>query len=91
MCRAMFDKFGRVSPNVKSAVLYEFYRDLTGDSSSSHDTPEAVIDECVREIINMEPEDSNTVIDLREVRSNEGRTRFDIFWDEAQKFINEDL
>ena len=68
-----------------------FYRDLTGDSSSSHDTPEAVIDERVREIINMEPEDSNTVIDLREVRSNEGRTRFDIFWDEAQKFINEDL
>ena len=49
-----------------SSQLYcIFYRDLTGDSSSSRSTPEAVIDERVREIINMEPEDPNTVIDLR--------------------------
>ena len=70
MRRAMFDKFGRVSPNVKPAVLRFFYRDLTGDSPSAHDTPESVIDERVREIISMEPEDPNTVVDLREVRSD---------------------
>ena len=91
MRRAMFDKFGRVSPNIKPAVLRFFYRDLTGDASSSHDTPEAVIDERVREIINMEPEDPNTIVDLREVKSTEKRTKFNVFWDEAQKFINEDL
>lgn len=39
----------------------------------------------------MKPEDLNTVIDLQKVRSNEGKTRFNIFWDEAQKSINEDL
>ena len=64
MHRAMFHKFGRVSPNVKPAVLRFFYRDLTGDSSSAHDTPESVIDERVREIISMEPEDPSTVVDL---------------------------
>ena len=39
----------------------------------------------------MEPEDPSTVIDLREVRSKESKTKFNVFWDEAQKFINEDL
>ena len=91
MHRAMFHKFGRVSPNVKPAVLRFFYRDLIGDSSSAHDTPESVIDESVREIISMEPEDPGTVVDLREVRSKESKTKFSVFWDEAKKFINEDL
>ena len=72
-------------------MLRFFYRDLTGDSSSAHDTPESVIDERVREIISMEPEDPSTVVDLREVRSKESKTKFNVFWDEAQKFINEDL
>lgn len=39
----------------------------------------------------MEPEDPNTVIDLREVKSNNSRTKFDVFWEEAKKYINEDL
>lgn len=56
MRRTMFEKFGRVSPNINPAVLRFFYRDLTGDRSASHDTPETVIDERVREIISMEPE-----------------------------------
>lgn len=65
---AMFDKFSRVSPNVKPAVLHFFYRDLTGDTSLAHDTPESVIDERVHEIISMEPEDPNTVVNLRKVK-----------------------
>ena len=91
MRRAMFDKFGRVSPSVKPAVLCFFYRDLTGDASSSRTLPESIIDDRVCEIINMEPEDPNTVIDLREVKSKETQTKFNVFWDEAKKFINEDL
>ena len=64
MRQAMFEKFGRVSPSVKPAVLQFFYRELTGDCSASHDAQEAVIDERVREIISMEPENPNTLIDL---------------------------
>ena len=91
MRQAMFEKFGRVSHCVKPAVLRFFYRDLTGDASLSRTTPESIIDERVRESINMGPEDPNTLVDLREVKSKETQIKFDVFWDEAQKFINEDL
>lgn len=91
MHRAMFDKFGRVSQNVKPAILRFFYRDLTGDASSSRTLSELIIDERVHKIINMEPEDPNTVINLREVKSKKTQTKFNVFWDEARKFINEDL
>ena len=79
--RAMFEKFGRVSHCVKPAVLRFFYRDLTGDASSSRTTPESIIDERVCKIINMEPEDPNALVDLREVKSKETQTKFDVFWD----------
>ena len=36
----------------------------------------------------MEPEDLNTAINLREVRSKEDRSRLKHLWDEATKFIN---
>ena len=88
MRQAMFEKFGRVSPGIKPAVLRLFYKDLTG---ASHDLPESVVDERVREILTMEPEDPNTVVDLREVKNKDFRTKFEVFWSEAQKYINEDL
>ena len=57
----------------------------------SHTTPESIIDEHVYEIINMEPEEPNPLVDLRDVKSKETQAKFDVFWDEAQKFINEHL
>ena len=60
MHQAMYEKLGRVSPDVKPAVLQPFYKDLTGDCSVAHDLPESVVDEHVREILAMEPEDPNT-------------------------------
>ena len=51
MRQAMFEKFGRVSPGVKPAVLRLFYKDLTGDCSASHDLPESVVDKRVCEIL----------------------------------------
>ncbi len=91
MRRAMFEKFGRVAPTVKSAVLQYFYRDLTGDSSASHDLDEAEIDKRVQEIIEMEPEDPTTIIDLREVKHAQAKTKFDVFWAEAEKYLNENV
>ena len=44
---------------------------------ASHDLQEVEIDERVCEIINMEPEDPNTLIDLREVKKNDTRTKFE--------------
>ena len=87
----MFEKFGRISPAVKPAVLRHIYRALTGDSSASNNMQEVEIDECVLQIVSMEPEDPNTIVDLREVKHSETRSKFEVFWGEAQKFINKDL
>ena len=91
MRRALFTKYGRVTSGVKPAVLRSFYKDLTGDSSAPHDTHEAKVDARVQEILNMEPEDPTTVLDLREVKSQVSRTKFEVFWEEARKYINESL
>ena len=87
MHQAMFEKFGRVSPGIKPAVLRFFYKDLTGDCSASHDLPES---ERAREILAMEPDYPKTVVDLREVKNKDTRTKFKIFWSEAQMYVNED-
>ena len=39
----------------------------------------------------MEPEDPQTLFDLREVCSMKGHTKFQAFWDEAAKYIDEDV
>ena len=91
MRQAMFEKFSRVSPNVKPAVLRLFYKDLTGDCSASHDLPEPKVDNRVREMLSMEIEDPNTVVNLWEMKNTELRTRFEHFWSKAEKYINEDL
>ena len=84
MCQAMFQKFGRVSPGVKPAVLRLFYKDLTGDCSALHNLRESVVDERVSEILDVEPENPKTVVDLREVKNNDSRTKFEVFWCEAK-------
>ena len=39
----------------------------------------------------MEPEDSQTVFNLHEARTSPNVTKFDVFWEEATKFIQEDV
>ena len=58
-------------------------------TSSPNDAKEAEIDSRVLEMLSMEPEDPQTLFDLRETRSTKGHTKFQAFWDEAAKFIDE--
>lgn len=88
MRTAMFTKFGRIAPTAKSSTLRYFYRDLTGDASSSNDCGEAEIDE---RVMQLQPDDPMVIIDLREVKHPERRTKYDVFWNEAEKFLNEDI
>ena len=44
----MAEKFSRISPGIKSAVLCYFYKELTGDNSASNTSQESEIDEPVR-------------------------------------------
>ena len=64
---------------------------MTGDISASNDINEVEIGSHVQEVIDMEPENPQTVFDLHEARKPTGETKYQVFWDEAAKFINEDI
>ncbi len=49
------------------------------------------IDSRVLEVLAMQPEDPQTLFDLREARSTKGHTTFEKFWEEAAKYTEEDI
>ena len=88
MIQEFIQKFGRVTHTVKPAVLRYFYKDLTGDCSSSDTTDQAEIDERVKQAIEME--DPSIVMDLR--HNNSGmKSQYDVFWDECSKLLEESV
>ena len=91
MRRSLFSKFGRVTKGIKPAVLRAFYREISGDSSASTNLVEAEIDKRVQLVLDMEPEDPNNVIDLRSLNSSSGRAKYDVFWDQCSRFLNESV
>ena len=86
MRRALFEKFGRVAPTIKPAILRALYRELTNDASAPSNLHEAEIDERVRMVIDME--DPDTIIDLRHLNSGR-KGQYDVFWQECKKFLEE--
>ena len=81
-------KFGHITSAVKPAVLRYFYKDLTGDSSSSQTLDQSEIDSRVKQAIEME--DPAIVMDLRQL--NTGKiSQYDTFWDECSKFLQEEI
>lgn len=74
MRKAMFSKFGWIAPSVKPAVLWYFYRDLTGDNAAANFKEEDEVDTRVQQFLQMEPDDPQTVFDLREVQCPEKKT-----------------
>ena len=89
MRKSMFAKFGRLTSAVSPATLRYFYRDLTGDNSSASNISEAEIDSRVQQLLDMEPEDPQTIVDLRSLNSSTERARYDVFWDHCSKYVNE--
>ena len=66
--------------------MNSWYKQLTGDHSSSTNEHEAEIDKRMQQLIEME--DPEIVVDLR--KHNEGRkSQYDVFWDECQKHLQE--
>ena len=91
MRRAMFVKFGRVSSGIKPAVLRCYYRELTGDCVASSNFTEEKVDKRVKQLLDMEPEDPQTITDLADADSPERKTKSDLFWSECSKFLAEDV
>ena len=49
------------------------------------------MDERVKLFLSMEPDDPKVLIDLSEAKHSERRTKYNVFWSEAEKFLNEDV
>ena len=67
-------------------TLREFYHAATGDQSVSLTTNESEIDERLREALEME--DTDIVIDLREVSKGHS-SKFSMFWEKMNQYLNE--
>ena len=91
MRKELYSKFGRDSPSVKPSVLIHFYHELTGDSSAANCLNEAEVDARVTELLFMEPDDPKTIVDLCEVQHPEQKTKYEYFWKEAKKFLDEGI
>lgn len=85
MKKALFAKFGHVTKGIKPAILRAFYREISGDCSASSNAVEAEL------VLEMEPEDPNTVIDLRSLNSSMERAKYDVFWDCCSHVLNESI
>ena len=76
--------FGRVT-GVKSAILREAYKRLTGDSSAASYESEEIVDKRVRDMLDME--DPDLIWDLRV--NNQGRPEeFSAYLEECKKYID---
>ena len=62
MRKSLLSKYGCVSSGIKLAMLRPFYKNLTGDSCAASNLTEVEIDERVQLILDMKPEDPNTVV-----------------------------
>ena len=91
MRRSLFAKFGCVSQSVQPAVLRYFYRDLTGNCSAPSNLTEAEIDGRVRQVLDMEPEDLQTVTNLRSLNSSAEHAKYDVFWDPCSQHLNKSV
>lgn len=56
------NNYGKVTPNVKPAILHNLYKELTGDFSFSMNEHKLETDRHVQQLIEME--DANIVADL---------------------------
>ena len=87
MRKAVFEKFGLVSPNVHKSILRHFYRDLTGDQSVSSSITEQEVDESLCALFELEEPD--LVYDLRVGNLGRSSDHFQIFWQKAKEFLEE--
>ena len=86
MRRSLMQRYGRVTSNVKPAILCNIYIELTGDMSAATNEHKAQIDERVRLLLDME--DPDIVLDLRALTMGQ-KNQYDVFWDESRTFVEE--
>ena len=73
--------------NYKLSDLFLPMFNYIGDETSSTNVHQSAVDQRINQLIDME--DSDVILDLRAHNGRMG-TQYDVFWDECQKFLNEE-
>ena len=81
------DKYYRLSKTPKS-ILRNIYKTLVGDSSSSNYVAEKEVDERVSKAL-LDVDDTQIIMDLREMNGNLHSAKFDAFWSELGEYLEE--
>ena len=63
---------------VYSALLRQFYRDLTADYTTSSNLSEKEMDLHIARVIDMEPSDPDTIFDLHLLNSSTNHQNYDV-------------
>ncbi|ESO88574.1 hypothetical protein LOTGIDRAFT_165357 [Lottia gigantea] len=66
--------------------MRSIYADLTGDSSASETELIKGVDQKAAEFL-LSTEEEEIIYDLRKLNGENGKTKFDAFWEETQKYI----
>ena len=87
MKNTFIKKYAEVS-KTPIMVLRNIFRELTSDASAASSSDEAEIDDRVAHFVLL-ADDPDVILDLRVLNGQPGSTRFDLFWNECQKFFDE--
>ena len=74
--------------NISPSVLRAIFHDLCDDPSASESSEQAAVDSRITKFF-LSTEDPDLLLDLRVLNGKPGSTKFDIFWDELQRFVDE--
>ena len=86
--------FQSIAPVLQCLLSLDEYLlelNLTGDNVFSSNLTEEKVDKHVKQLLDMEPKDPQTIADLADGNSSERKTKFDVFWSECSKFLAEDV
>ena len=92
MRRLFFSKVGRLTSKSlqKPAVLRCIYQELMGCVSTNTNTHEHEIDKRLQLLLDLKPEDHNTIVDLRELNTSTGKMKYDVFWRCCERFFQDE-
>ena len=87
MHKQFIDKYNHKA-NISPSVLRAIFRDLCDDSSASESSEQAAVDSHVAKFF-LNTENPDPLLDLRILNGQPSSTKFDEFWDELHRFVDE--
>lgn len=88
MRQNFYDRY-QCSVNISPTVLRDMYRFLTNDMSAPEDAKTAEIDQRMSTFL--DTDDPDLIVDLRSLNGKTGNSKYDVFWDEMQRYFNEQV